>query len=166
MIHYQLRCQQGHEFDGWFNDSAGFERQAARRLIACPECADTSVSRALMAPALGRGAKAPPEPPAAPAPAPAPSAAPSPPPGAAPPGTEVLARMPDKLRAALARMRAEVESHCDYVGPAFAEEARRIHDGTAPPRGIYGETTPDQAEALEADGIAFARIPWVPRADG
>ena len=169
MIHYQLRCQRDHEFDGWFRDSAAFERQAARGLIQCPECADTKVSRALMAPALPRGAKAPPEPaaarPAAPPP-PASPPAPSPAPSPAPPPAEVAARMPDGLRATLQRMRAEVESQCDYVGPAFAEEARRIHDGDAPPRGIYGETTPDQAEALEADGISFARIPWVPRADG
>jgi hypothetical protein len=165
MIHYQLRCQRDHEFDGWFKDSAAFERQAARALIQCPECADTKVSRALMAPALPRGAKAPPEPAAArPDTSPAPASPPAPSP--APPPAEVAARMPDRLRAALQRMRAEVERHCDYVGPAFAEEARRIHNGDAPPRGIYGETTPEQAEALEADGIGFARIPWVPRADG
>ena len=161
MIHYQLRCQRDHEFDGWFKDSAAFERQAARALIQCPECADTKVSRALMAPALPRGAKAPPEPVAA-----RPDTSPAPAPSPAPPPAEVAARMPDRLRAALQRMRAEVERHCDYVGPAFAEEARRIHNGDAPPRGIYGETTPEQAEALEADGIGFARIPWVPRADG
>ncbi len=161
MIHYQLRCQRDHEFDGWFKDSAAFERQAARALIQCPECADTKVSRALMAPALPRGAKAPPEPAAA-----RPDAPPAPAPSPAPSPAEVAARMPDRLRAALQRMRAEVERHCDYVGPAFAEEARRIHNGDAPPRGIYGETTPEQAEALEADGIGFARIPWVPRADG
>lgn len=161
MIHYQLRCQRDHEFDGWFKDSAAFERQAARALIQCPECADTKVSRALMAPALPRGAKAPPEPVAA-----RPDTSPAPAPSPAPLPAEVAARMPDRLRAALQRMRAEVERHCDYVGPAFAEEARRIHNGDAPPRGIYGETTPEQAEALEADGIGFARIPWVPRADG
>ena len=30
MIHYQLRCDAAHEFDGWFKDSAGFERQAEK----------------------------------------------------------------------------------------------------------------------------------------
>ena len=52
MIHYQLRCDQDHEFDGWFNDSAGFEKQAKRGLIECPTCGATKVSRALMAPAV------------------------------------------------------------------------------------------------------------------
>jgi hypothetical protein len=74
--------------------------------------------------------------------------------------------IPDQMRAMLQRMRAEVEKHCDYVGPEFAAEARKIHRGESEQRGIYGETTPEQAEALNDEGIEFARIPWVPRADG
>ncbi len=81
MIHYQLRCGSEHEFDGWFAGSAAFERQADAGLIACPVCAGTDVTRALMAPNLTRkgGAIAPPE--DAPAPAPA-VPAPMPPPAA------------------------------------------------------------------------------------
>jgi hypothetical protein len=75
-------------------------------------------------------------------------------------------RMPAQMLAMLQRMRAEVEKHCDYVGPGFAEEARRIHRGESDKRGIYGETTPEQAEALAEEGIEVSRIPWVPRADG
>ena len=52
MIHYQLRCGQAHGFDGWFSDSAGFEKQAKLGLIECPECGGTDIERALMAPAL------------------------------------------------------------------------------------------------------------------
>ena len=166
MIHYQLRCSQDHGFDGWFKDSAAFEAQAARGLVECPVCGDVKVDRALMAPAListalGRhGADRAPEPEAAPAPAPA-QAAPSP-----PPATAVAGRLPDHLRAALQRLRGEIERNCDYVGPRFAEEARRMHKGESEARGIYGETTPEQAEALAEDGIDFTRVPWVPRADG
>ena len=53
-----------------------------------------------------------------------------------------------------------------YVTAADAEEARRIHRGESERVGIYGEATPDQAQALAEDGIEVARIPWVPRADG
>ncbi|MGH7042137.1 MAG: DUF1178 family protein [Acetobacteraceae bacterium] len=74
--------------------------------------------------------------------------------------------IPDHMRAMLQKLRSEVERRCDYVGPRFAEEARRIHASDAPARGIYGETTQDQADALAEDGIGFSRIPWVPRADG
>jgi hypothetical protein len=74
--------------------------------------------------------------------------------------------MPAHLRAMLQHMRAEIEKHCDYVGPAFAEEARKMHHGESEKRGIYGETTPSEAETLAEEGIEVSRIPWVPRSDG
>ncbi len=153
MIHYQLRCSRDHEFDGWFKDSATFDRQAKRNLVECPHCGDQSVTRALMAPAVSTR-EAPPAP--VPAPAAPPAAAP-----AAPGG-----KMPAEVYAMLQRMRAEIEKNCDDVGPEFAEEARRIHRGEADRRGIYGNTTKDEAEALAEEGIEVASIPWVPRADG
>ena len=67
---------------------------------------------------------------------------------------------------ALRELRRKVEESCDNVGPAFAEEARKIHYGETDPRGIYGETTSDEAEALAEEGVEFARIPWVPRENG
>nr|WP_295739771.1 DUF1178 family protein [uncultured Acidocella sp.] len=154
MIHYQLRCAAGHEFDGWFRDSEGFESQAAGGLVACPSCGSVEVSRALMAPSIprkGRELVVSPEPPPA---------------DALPPGPQAAGgALPDAVRAALQKLREEVEKNCDYVGADFAEEARRIHYGEATPRGIYGESSEEEAESLAEDGIAFARIPWAPRND-
>jgi hypothetical protein len=163
VIHYQLRCDNGHGFDGWFRDSAAFDKQAAGGFVECPSCASTKVARALMAPAIpkkGRPARnAAPAVPEAPAPPPEAAKPPAAPPQA------VAARMPAELRAALSRLRAEVEKNCDYVGPGFAEEARKIHRGEAEPRGIYGETSPDEAESLRDEGVEFASVPWVPTSD-
>jgi hypothetical protein len=163
MIHYQLRCGAEHEFDGWFADSGSFEKQAAGGLLECPVCGTTQVDRALMAPAVPKKGRPQrktrkPEPPA-------------PEKGVSAPVAVSGERMPDHVRAMLQRLRAEVERNCDYVGDAFAEEARRLHrlarEGEEPPgRGIYGETTPEEAEALAEEGIEVARIPWVNRADG
>ncbi len=151
MIHYTLRCDDGHEFDSWFNSSASFEQQAKRKLLECPHCGSTTVDRALMAPNVPRKGRITADPPP-PAPSPAPAVA----------GQQI----PDHVRAMLQKLRAEVEKNCDYVGADFAEEARKIHTGIAEPRPIYGETAPDEAEALAEEGVAFSRIPWVPRADG
>lgn len=151
MIHYQLHCSQDHGFDGWFASAESFDAQAKRGLLECPICGDAKVVRALMAPAVPRKRRAVT---AAPTPEPAQQVAVAP------------ERLPDHLRARLQRMRAEVEKHCDYVGGKFAEEARRMHAGDSEARGIYGETTPEEAEALADDGIDVARIPWIPRADG
>ena len=154
MIHYNLHCAADHAFDGWFKDSAAFDAQAARGLIACPECGGTSVNRALMAPAIPRkGAKrVKAEAEVVPTPPPAPDTA--------------ATGLPDQVRAVLQRIRAEVERTSEYVGPTFADEARRIHRGESDQRNIYGESTPEQAEALADEGIEISRIPWVPRADG
>jgi hypothetical protein len=158
MIHYHLQCGADHGFDGWFKDSASFEKQAARGLLECPVCGDVKVVRALMTPSVPKkGRELVPvaaKPPASPA--------------ASPPGPVAVAgpRMPDHVRAMLMRMRQEVERNCDYVGEDFSEEARRIHNGESSRRGIYGEASSDDVEALAEDGIEVARIPWLPRADG
>jgi hypothetical protein len=162
MIRYDLRCSQTHEFDGWFQDSAGFTRLAAAGLVECPRCGDIGVTKRLMAPAVRTSHAAaplavPPAPPEPPNPAPTPATlAPQ----------AVGGRLPPQMLAVLQRMRAEVEARCDYVGRDFAAEARRIHNGESARDGIYGEATEAEAEALVEDGIGVARIPWVPRADG
>ena len=58
MIHYQLCCSADHGFDGWFKDSASFDKQARRGLVECPTCGATDVRRALMAPSVGRKSNA------------------------------------------------------------------------------------------------------------
>ncbi len=157
MIHYTLRWDDGHEFDGWFKDSAAFDKQAKRGLVECPGCGGTKVSRALMTPSIGASAKrkgkADPAP-AAPRPQPTPEAAVAGP------------KIPAEMMAALQRMRAEIEARCDYVGKDFAAEARKIQAGESERTGIYGEATQEEAESLREDGIQVASIPWVKRADG
>ncbi|HVC59056.1 MAG TPA: DUF1178 family protein [Acetobacteraceae bacterium] len=163
MIHYQLRCAQRHEFDGWFQSSAAFDRQAKAGLVECPICGDVTVARAMMAPAVATRDAAPG---GAPGAAPVPPEAPPPAMPAAEPAVAASGPMPAHIRAMLQRLRSEVEKHCDYVGPAFAEEARKMHRGESDKHGIYGETTPSEAEALAEEGIEVARMPWVPRAEG
>jgi hypothetical protein len=155
MIHYQLRCSTEHEFDGWFADSASFDTQAARGLLECPICGTSKVERALMTPSVPKKGR-----PARKTRKPAETAT------QAAPVAVSGEHLPDQVRAMLQRLRAEVEQNCDYVGDTFADEARKIHAGRSERRGIYGETTQDEAAALEDEGITVAKIPWVPRADG
>lgn len=164
MIHYQLQCASQHQFDGWFRDSAAFDGQAARGLLVCPLCGSTGVTRALMAPAVGKrrkGSNATAEMPGA-APAAAASVVA---PGNAANSPIAVGVVPDQMRAMLQKMRAEVEKRCDYVGDSFATEARKMHEGEITSRPIYGEASPEQAQRLTDDGIEVAQIPWVSRAD-
>jgi hypothetical protein len=159
MILYRLRCSNGHEFDSWFKDSKTYERQEKKSLIGCAVCGDSAVQRALMTPRLGKkGGKAAATEEAAAPPAPVPTPTPEQQQMAA------LARhMPKELREALVKVREQVEKNCEHVGDKFAEEARKIHYGESNRRGIYGETTDQEAEALAEEGIEFGRLPWIPR---
>ena len=168
MIHYQLRCTstpEEHAFDGWYKDSAAFDTLAKAGLVECPVCGGTEVGRALMAPAIpkkGRPARNAVVPvPAPPAEAPQAPAEPS----AQVAGQAAAGPMPAQMRAMLQRLRQEVERNCDYVGGDFAEEARRMHNGESERRGIFGEATDAETEALREEGIEVARIPWVPPSD-
>ncbi len=159
MILYRLRCSKGHEFESWFKDSRTYERQEKKSLIGCAVCGDSKVARALMAPRLGtKGNKKTAVANAVPAPTPAPGPSPEQQKMAA-----MAKHMPKELREALLKVRAEVEKNCEHVGDKFAEEARKIHYGESDKRGIYGETSDEEAEALAEEGIEFGRLPWIPR---
>lgn len=153
MIHYRLRCTTGHEFDGWFRDSDSFDSQAATGLLSCPQCGTTSVSRGLMAPSIRRGRPATPAE-ASPVDMAADAAA----------GREVV--LPDAIRASLQKLRAGIERHCDDLGDRFADEAIRMRRGEIAERGIYGNATAADREALADEGIEVMQIPWLKPAEG
>lgn len=151
MILFDLKCSQGHRFEGWFRNGAAYEAQAAAHAITCPLCGDSKVEKAPMAPAIARSGRAR-DTEAAPAPVPAP--APSPPDAVTQAQAEILRQ--------LRELRAHVEKNAENVGDRFAEEARKIHYGEVESRAIYGETTPEQAKSLHEEGVPVTPIPWIP----
>ena len=155
MIKYQLICDEEHEFEGWFGDSAAFESQQESGLLSCPVCGSDSVRRALMAPNLAspKTRKSVPEP-AQPADQTPPAAAALPPEAAR------------KMQALLTEMRAlqtRIKDECRDVGADFAEEARKIHYGEVEHEGIYGHATAEEREALDEEGIDVLDMPWLPK---
>jgi hypothetical protein len=138
MIRYALRCDDGHGFEAWFGDSAAYDDQAARGLVECPHCGSHGVSKQIMSPAVA--------------------------------GTRKTAQAPDlaKMQTMMTQMAREVRSHVeqnfDYVGDAFAREARDIHEGRTEKREIYGEATPAEVKKLKDDGVPCAALPPLPPA--
>ena len=53
MIVYDLHCDNGHRFEGWFGSSTDYETQRKNGLVDCPECGSNLVDKAPMAPAVG-----------------------------------------------------------------------------------------------------------------
>lgn len=161
MIKYALQCAQGHGFEAWFRDSTAFDSQAAADELACPACGSTDVRKGVMAPRIGK-AKADASAVRRVAASQASDAN-----GSTEEAVAVTKPSPDQaqLRSKLLELRGAIEASCDHVGPAFAEEARKIHYGESAPRGIYGETSRDEAQALAEEGIEVAQVPWISRGD-
>jgi hypothetical protein len=132
VIAYALRCHQGHEFDGWFRDSAAFEEQARGGHLTCPSCNSIRIEKAIMAPAVS--------------------------------GTKKRAETAARMRQFATGLRKYVQENADYVGPNFAEEARKIHYGETAERHIYGEATADEARELIEEGLDVAPLPPDPDA--
>lgn len=130
-----LCCPQTHVFEGWFASEDDFQSQCGRGLVSCPVCGDAAVTKRPSAPRLNLGAAAVP--------------------AEAPPQREVAmgAGGEQALQLAWMAMARRVLQQTDDVGERFAEEARRMHYGETPERGIRGKTTPDQAAALLEEGI-------------
>lgn len=135
MIRYALHCDHAHEFEAWFSASADYDDQAARGLIECPFCGSRAVSKQIMAPAVAGTRK---------------TASPDP------------AALQTMMMRAVREVRSHVEQNFDYVGDAFAREARDIHEGRSDKREIYGEATPAEVKRLKDDGVPCAALPALP----
>jgi hypothetical protein len=138
-----LRCANGHGFEGWFGSEGDFLDQNGRGLVECPLCADHVITRLPSAPRLNlSGARE-----SAPAPA-----------KAEPAAADLQAMWMQAVRHAI--------ENTDDVGERFAEEARRIHYGETDARGIRGVASPQERQALHEEGIEVLSLPIPPALKG
>ena len=154
MIKYRLQCKKEHEFESWFSDSAGYDKQVKRGLVTCPHCGSSKVSKALMAPSVSTRSRN----------------------RDADRAREREAALPQQLSESdtkrlvvqkemielMRKVRRHVEANAEYVGPRFAEEARKIHHEETEARGIYGETSLEEAKELAEEGIDILPLPRLP----
>jgi hypothetical protein len=136
---FNLACDQGHRFEGWFGSGEEYERQQREALLSCPVCASAQVERLPSAPYIGKARPAT-DAPAAPAPA---------------------ARQPvANLGAqALAKLMDHIVRNTEDVGGRFPEEARKIHYGESDERRIRGTASTEEVESLHEEGIDVLALP-------
>ncbi len=182
MISFTLRCSNNHLFDGWFRGGDDYDRQLRNGLLTCPVCGDADIAKALMAPNVSTtrtkekvahevhqamvqakvamdADKA--EKPAVDGEVLSAKTATSVTTAAAP----SLKDVPAPVKAyvdAVRRLRAEVEATAEDVGTRFADEARKMHHGDVDERPIRGEASPEEAAALDEEGIDVFVIPPLP----
>ena len=135
MIKYRLICDKGHEFDAWFKGSATFEEQHNCGQLTCAVCRSRKIDRAVMAPALALSSGE---------------------------SGDLITEEDREKRDMVEKLVDHVERDFDYLGEDFADEARKIHDGEARQRGIYGEATFSEALDLLTEGVPVAPLPKPP----
>jgi hypothetical protein len=143
MIVFDLSCDAGHRFEGWFGSSADFASQQERGLMSCPQCGSAAVDKAPMAPAVPRKGNRQ-----------APQRA-----------RQTMARgpMPREVQEALhklAEAQATALKDSKWVGDRFAEQTRAMHYGEQDPETIHGQATHDEAVELFEEGIPVAPLPF------
>lgn len=147
MIVFDLRCGGGHVFEAWFGSSAAYEAQREGGLVQCPVCGDAEIAKAVMAPNVGAKGNQ------------GVGAAVAAGGGDAPPPEAVKTAM-----AMLAAAQAKMLESSQWVGTAFADQARAMHLGETAQAPIHGQATREQAEALVEEGVPVAPllVPVVP----
>ena len=138
MIRYELSCDNGHAFEGWFGSADDFDRQQKMALVSCPTCGSAHIAKRLMAPSVSTARKKERR-------------------------QELVVQagqkeMMTKLREIVSTIRANSED----VGERFPEEARKIHYGETEQRGLIGRATADEVRDLLEEGVEVAPLPVLP----
>lgn len=136
MIAYDLKCANGHRFEGWFEDRKAFLSQKKRGLVCCPVCDNSDIaqlpSRFAIRASQGTGSNA---------------------------GDSSPKKLWERIGNELSEF---VEKNFDNVGCNFAREALKIHYGVSEPRNIRGVSTETEEKVLKQEGVQFFKVPLPP----
>lgn len=155
MIVFDLKCDKGHVFEGWFGSGDEYEDQRGRGMLACPICGDISVAKAVMAPAVAAKGNQRTEN----LPAPASGQTPT-----VPVSSGMDMEKARVLMSALAEAQSDALRNSEWVGRRFADTARAMHYGEQEHKPIHGEVAAEEARGLIEEGIEVAPLifPVVP----
>ncbi|OPY91609.1 MAG: hypothetical protein A4E72_00072 [Syntrophus sp. PtaU1.Bin208] len=129
MIIYDLKCEKGHKFEGWFKDRKAFEEQKEQKMISCPICGSFEARQLPSSPKIvSRNS-----------------------------GSD--GKRDSRETSLLQKFQDYVNKHFEDVGERFAEVALNIFHGKEDPRNIKGTTTKQEEDQLKDEGVKFLKIP-------
>jgi hypothetical protein len=138
LIRYELSCDNGHAFEGWFGSADDFDRQQQMALVSCPTCGSSHVAKRLMAPSVSTARKKERR-------------------------QELVMQAGQKeIISKLREIVTTIRANSEDVGERFPEEARKIHYGEAEQRGLIGQATLDEVRDLLEEGVEIAPLPVLP----
>ncbi len=134
MIIYDLKCEQGHTFEGWFQDQQAWNLQKSQKLVSCPVCNSSNVE---IVPSsitiMGKDSRA---------------------------ASKLQEKEISPIKA-LQVLHQYIDKNFEDVGDKFAEVALKIHCGEEEKRNIKGTTTPQEENSLKEEGVQFIKIPML-----
>ena len=131
MIVFNLTCERcEYSFEGWFDNTKAFNTQKKRKLINCPNCESSNITKALVAPNIPRKTNS------------------------------KIVKNKKTLASNIKKIKKIVEENFDYVGDNFSEEAKKIKYGETKDRPIYGEATIEQTKELIDEEINITPLPF------
>ena len=130
MIIFDLKCINGHTFEGWFDGHSDFEHQYLQGLLSCPVCDSTSVEQILSPVAVRTTSQA----------------------------ASIQRTQQDVLAGINKKLTRYVEKNFENVGTGFAREALKIHYGASEPKNIRGITTPEEDKLLDKEGVPVIKF--------
>lgn len=134
MIVFDLECENGHTFEGWFEDRADMEKQQEQQLLTCPVCETSAVSQKLSPVSVKISSNV-------------------------EKGPAVNSGTLKELQAFGRRVTEFVEKNFEDVGADFTREALKMHYGAAESKNIRGTTTAEEDKVLEKEGIPVVKLP-------
>ena len=151
MIKYSLKCfedncNKSEPFDGWFQNSASFEKQIDAGYISCPYCGSLNIKKNLMSPSVKSTKEI---------------------------NTDIISKNVKHnefnkkknkqidMMVILRNLKKEIKKNAEFVGKNFAKEAKAIHEGKSKERAIYGQANAKDLEELKSKNIDVINVPWV-----
>jgi len=143
MIKYSLKCveencNKNEPFDGWFQNSASFEKQIEAGYISCPYCGSLNIKKNIMSPSvkstkekipkiISKNVK----------------------------HNELNKNLNKQIdmMVILRNLKKEIQKNAEFVGKNFTKEAKAINEGKSKERAIYGQADAKDLEELKSKNI-------------
>ena len=131
---YNLQCEVGHSFEGWFRSEDDFISQNKKGFFSCPICENSNISRV-------------------------PSAAHIQSNKAKDSGINKNNSISYEVQKKIVEVAKQILKDSENVGSRFAEEAKKIHRNESEMRSIHGTATLKESQELKDEGIDILTLP-------
>jgi hypothetical protein len=135
MIKYNLKCQNHHEFESWFSNSAEFDKLNKKNLLECIYCSSKKINKSIMAPMISNSKNKDEK-------------------------IKIINKDLKNEKNELLKLRTYIEKNFDYVGRDFSRKVREVYYDKKSKKAIYGTTTSEERKELAEEGIDLLSIPW------